>query len=126
MPVRDSTEWRHAQHSRKVVNLDSGTGRKIVCAWGECDRDGYENEKIVQHEHLRAWKVDGQVLTGDRLCEAIDAGVVEGIHRRWAFCSERHLNIFKYGMGPQSVAMAASNGGHAYGSLPTGYHGSML
>jgi hypothetical protein len=126
VPVRDSTEWRHAQHSRKVVNLDSGTGRKIVCAWGECDRDGYENEKIVQHEHLRAWKVDGTVLTGDRLCEAIDAGVVPGLHRTYVFCSERHRNYFYFDHGPQGLAMSETNGGHLHGYLPVGYRGGIL
>lgn len=126
MPVRGSTEWQHAQVYRKIVNLDHEGTQKIHCATLDCEREAYQQFVVVQHEHLRAVHFDGRWRRGSDLCSAIDAGLIEGIHRRWAFCSERHLQLFRYGMGPQSVAMAASNGGHAYGSLPTGYQGSML
>lgn len=117
-----TTFQEHARIMRKVVNLDSGTGRLIVCAFADCERDGYENLKIVQHEHQRVWRHDGQVLAGDRLCEAIDAGVVPGLHRTYVFCSERHRAMFHFDHGPQGRAMLESRGG-MYGYLPTGWRG---
>ena len=125
MPVRGSTEWQHARVMRKVVNLDSGTGRKIVCGFADCERDGFENFKIVQHEHQRAARVDGKILRGDQLCEAIDAGVFPGIHRTYVFCSERHRAMFHFDHGTQGLAMLESRGG-MYGYLPTGYRGGIL
>jgi hypothetical protein len=49
MPVRDSTAWRHAQIQRKIINHDSGVGRKIICSWDTCEKDGYEMYKVVVH-----------------------------------------------------------------------------
>ena len=39
----------HARHMRKVINFDHGGSKKVMCAWDECDRDGYENHKVVVH-----------------------------------------------------------------------------
>lgn len=122
MAMTRTTFQEHARIMRKVVNLDSGTGRKIICGFSDCERDGYENYKIVQHEHIRAAMVDGRTLRGDQLCEAIDAGMWPGIHRTYVFCSERHQAMFHFDHGPQGQAMLESRGG-MYGYLPTGYRG---
>jgi hypothetical protein len=45
MPVRDSSEWRHAILSKKVINMDRG-GTHVMCAWDTCERDAYENYKV--------------------------------------------------------------------------------
>jgi hypothetical protein len=39
MPVRGTT---HAIIQKKIINNDSGDGRKIICAWDTCTNDGYE------------------------------------------------------------------------------------
>lgn len=114
-----TTFQQHAQIMRKVVNLDSGTGRKILCAFSDCERDGYENFKRVQHEHARRGVVDGHRLQGDSMCEAVDAGVFPGLHRTFVYCSERHRALDHFGMQPE---MQESRGG-IYGYLPTGYRG---
>lgn len=48
MPVRDSTEWRHAIIEKKVINFDHGGDRHVVCAWDTCERDGVETHKVVE------------------------------------------------------------------------------
>jgi hypothetical protein len=45
MPVRDSTEWRHAILDKKVINHDRG-GTHVMCAWDTCERDSFENYKV--------------------------------------------------------------------------------
>jgi len=126
MPVRGSTEWLHARHDRAVINLDSGGDRHIPCVFADCDQDGRENHKIVQHEHLRHVHFDGRWLRGDSLCAAIDAGLIAGLHRTYVFCSERHKTAWLHSTGPRAQALADSNRGRVYGNLPTGYKGSML
>jgi hypothetical protein len=46
MPVRGTTEWRHAIIQKKVINLDHDGNRNIMCAWSYCEKDGYEMYKI--------------------------------------------------------------------------------
>jgi hypothetical protein len=45
MPVRGSTEWRHAILEKKVINHDRG-GTHVMCAWDTCERDAFENYKV--------------------------------------------------------------------------------
>jgi hypothetical protein len=42
MPVRGTTQWRHAIIQKKVINLDHAGDKKIYCAWDTCENDGYE------------------------------------------------------------------------------------
>jgi hypothetical protein len=67
MPVRDSSEWRHARLERKVINHDRG-GTYVMCAWDTCERDGHENNKVV---------VQNGQARGDNTMT-------------YVFCSERH------------------------------------
>jgi hypothetical protein len=50
MPVRGTTAWRHAIIQKKVINLDHGGSKHVMCAWDTCEKDGYENNKVVVHE----------------------------------------------------------------------------
>ena len=68
MPVRETTQWRHAILQKKVINLDHGGAKHVMCAWDTCEKDGYENNKVVVHEGVH--------------------GNVRDI--TFVFCSERH------------------------------------
>src|SRR5262249_50051401 len=54
VPVRDSSEWKHAMHMKKVINLDQGGDGRVtesgthyvMCAWDTCENDGLENFKV--------------------------------------------------------------------------------
>ncbi len=79
MAVRDTTAWRHAIIQRKVINNDSGEGRKIMCAWDTCERDGYEMYKIREND------------------------AASGHTPRWynyVFCTERHKQYWINNMRP--------------------------
>lgn len=52
--------------------------RWIQCNWFECEKDGYEQYKMVQHDHA----------------EDIACGDLPGEHVNFVFCSERHLRYY--------------------------------
>jgi hypothetical protein len=56
MPVRGSTAWQHAILNKKVINHDSGDGRKIICAWDTCTNDGYECNKVRTKTHADGYE----------------------------------------------------------------------
>lgn len=80
MPVRGSSEWRHAIIGKKIINLDmGGDGRVtesgthyVMCAWDTCEKDGLEMYKIVKHLG---------VMRGERTMN-------------YVFCSEKHRQYF--------------------------------
>lgn len=72
MPVRDSTEWRHAILQKKVINHDKG-GTHVMCAWDTCEKDAYESYKCVERISAPGYPV--QTLS-------------------YVFCSERHKQYF--------------------------------
>jgi len=45
--VRGTTRWQHAIIQKKIINHDSGTGRHILCAWLDCEKEAYELHKVV-------------------------------------------------------------------------------
>jgi hypothetical protein len=69
MPVRGTTQWRHAILEKKVINLDHGGAKHVMCAWDTCEKDGLESNKCV--ERISAPGYELQTLT-------------------YVFCSERH------------------------------------
>ncbi len=69
MPVRDSSAWRHAIVSRKVINLDHDGNKHVMCAWDTCEKDGTEDNKVVTHEGNPGY--EQRTIT-------------------YVFCSERH------------------------------------
>jgi len=59
MPLRGTTEWMHARHQKRVINRDQGGDgtvtssgtHYVICAWSDCDKDGYENFKVRVKTH---------------------------------------------------------------------------
>jgi hypothetical protein len=106
MPVRGTTAHSHAIIQKKAINMDhaanGGTVKFVMCAWDDCERDGYEMYKIV-------------VETGN---------VKDGHPSRpltYIHCSERHR---QYQMQSMRQAEAAKHGEFlAHGDLPPGYKG---
>jgi hypothetical protein len=72
MPVRGTTEWRHARVGKKIINHDSGDGRKVICAWDTCERPGLSIYEVRVHQHADAYK-----NTDER-------------YMHYPFCSENH------------------------------------
>jgi hypothetical protein len=50
MPVHGTTRWRHAILQKKVINLDHGGAKHVMCAWDTCEKDGYESNKVVVND----------------------------------------------------------------------------
>lgn len=73
MPVRDSSQWRHAIVHKKIINHDRG-GTYVLCAWDTCEKPGYEMYKCVEHDSTPGYGED-KTLT-------------------YVFCSERHRQYF--------------------------------
>jgi hypothetical protein len=74
----------HALIHKPVINLDHGGTRHIMCAWEECEKDGYELNKVVVNE------------AGDGYPAALVT---------YVFCTERHKMYWvnshrSYGMLP--------------------------
>lgn len=55
-----------------VYNMDVPGGRRIVCAWADCEADGVNLYLTVVHDHSTR-------------CDHPDAK-----HPKYLFCSERH------------------------------------
>lgn len=62
------SKWGHAIVEKKVINLDHGGAKHVMCAWDDCERDGVEMHKTT-------------VNYGSADCPQIVNHV---------FCSERH------------------------------------
>ena len=67
--IRDTTAYKHAIIQRKLINHDSGDGRKLMCCWDTCELDSYELYKV-------------------RVNTANDGYEVR--YMNYTFCSERH------------------------------------
>ncbi len=108
------TGRQHARITRKVINLDSGTGRPIVCAWDDCDRDGTTLYQTVSHEHLRNVR-----------CEDVTAGAALGKHVTFVFCSAGHKDLFDNATGGNALRSISATG-RAYGNHSVGSRGTIL
>jgi hypothetical protein len=84
MPVRDTSEHRHAVIQKKIINHDSGTGRKIICAWDTCERDSFELYKVRVKTHADG--SDGSDLR----------------YMNYTFCSDRHKAYWLNNINPGS------------------------
>lgn len=73
MPVRETTQWRHAIIRKKVINLDHGGDRNVMCAWDTCEKDGYEMHKVRVRD-----SAPGQELK----------------YIQYVFCCERHRDYW--------------------------------
>ena len=94
---------------KRVVNLDWGD-RFITCAWADCERPGFESNKIVMHEHLPGVRCDDPA---------------QAKHATYVFCSERHRQMWGNSTGWRANRLAEQHGGQISGMLPTGSRGIM-
>ena len=100
------------RNSRKVINLDSGDGRPIICAWDTCDRDGTTLYTHVYCEHdprKGCGRADDDLL--------VIAGRVA--HLKFVFCSHRHMAYYVNAEGGNAHDSIARTG-RAHGNLPVG------
>jgi hypothetical protein len=79
--VRGTTRWAHGIVSKKIINMDSGDGRHVLCSWDTCEDDGYELYKV-------------RVNTG--------AEGYETRYMNYVFCSERHKQYWLANCTPGS------------------------
>ena len=94
--------------AKYVINHDRG-GTRIVCAWDECDQDGYELHKVRSHEHANGIPCDSPVAR----------------HISYVFCSDRHKLYWLNATGEMARESEARNNGRIYGMLPAGFKGYM-
>lgn len=81
MPVRGSTEWRHAMVEKKVINRDEGGWGRVtesgthyvMCAWDTCEKDGLECNKVVVEDSKPQFR-----------------GTPSEKRIHYVFCTERH------------------------------------
>lgn len=64
----------HAILHKVVINMDHAGDRHVMCAWDECDRDGYEMHKISINYANSGYE--------DRIVS-------------YVFCTERHMQFWK-------------------------------
>lgn len=94
--------------AKYVINHDRG-GTKVVCAWDECDKPGYECHKVRSHEHAHS------ISCGSSLAK----------HISYVFCSDRHRLYWLNCTGEMARESEARNNGRIAGMLPPGYKGYM-
>jgi hypothetical protein len=88
---------------KKIINHDRG-GTFVMCAWDECDRDGFELYKVVSHEHSHSIPCDSSMAK----------------HVSFVFCSERHKAYWAACTGTNAYELAARYNGRQRGMLPPG------
>jgi len=98
------------RNEKVVINLDHAGDRHIMCAWDDCERDGYElykavvnygkadTPRLVSHvfcceRHKQYWinsvKSYGRLPAGSRLCllpfcdMILEGRLRSGIHQAW-------------------------------------------
>ena len=108
------TGGQHARITRKIINMDSGTGRPIPCCWDDCERDATVLYETVAHEHLSSVR-----------CADVDAGRAPGRHYHYAFCSAGHKDLWDNATGRNAVRSIESTG-RAYGNHSVGSRGTIL
>lgn len=97
---------------KRIINLDSGTGRAIVCAWDTCDRLATSLYVHVFCEHDPG---EGCEHADRRLL--VQAGRVA--HLKFPFCSHRHMAYYVNAEGKNAHESIARTG-RAHGNLPVG------
>lgn len=102
----------HAIIAKKVINMDSGGNRVLVCCWDECDKPGYQCYLHISCLHDRALG-----------CESSDRRVLaeagQTAHLNYVFCSARHRAYWVNAAGRNALESIARTG-RAYGNLPVG------
>lgn len=103
-----TTFQEHARLHRKIINHDQA-GRKVLCAWADCDRDAFSMHEVRTHEHARI----------------IDCNSPMARHITYAFCTDRHRMYWLASSGAMAKDTEARNNGNIAGMLPPGYKGYM-
>ena len=103
-----TTFQQHARLSKKIINYDQA-GRKVLCAWDECDKDAYSLYEVRTHEHARSISCDSSLAS----------------HVTYPFCSERHKQYWLACTGEMARDTEARNNGRIAGMLPPGYRTSI-
>jgi hypothetical protein len=66
------SRWQHGVNDKVVINLDHAGDRHVMCAWDDCERDGYELHMVK-----------------------INYGQADTPHIvKHVFCTERHKQFF--------------------------------
>jgi len=109
-----TTYQSHARIAKKIINHDAG-GVALPCMWDDCERDATTVYRFHGCRHPVGWSCQYAnrlaLLHGDA-----------GAHIWFAFCSERHLMLFRHSEGWRALAMIEDQG-RAYGNLPRGSKG---
>ncbi len=108
------TGGQHARITRKIINMDSGTGRPIPCVWDDCEKDATVLYETVAHEHLPNVR-----------CSDVDAGLALGRHYHYAFCSAGHKDLWDTATGTNALRSMESTG-RAYGNHSVGMRRGIL
>jgi hypothetical protein len=98
---------RHAIVQKKAINMDfaanGGTVKFVMCAWDDCEHDGYEMYKCV-----------------------VETGNVQGGYESrpltYIFCSERHR---QYWIQSGRQAQRGYAPEYMHGMLPPGYRNAL-
>jgi len=93
----------HAMAHKKIINHDRG-GTYVMCAWDECDRDGYQLYSVRAHEHAGSIDCDSSLAK----------------HITYVFCTERHKQYWLACTGASARELAARYNGRQMGMLPAG------
>jgi hypothetical protein len=77
------SKWDHGIIEKRVINLDHAGDRHVMCAWDDCERDGFDLHQV-------------RINYG----KALTPHVVKHV-----FCTERHKQFFinshrQYGVLP--------------------------
>lgn len=94
--------------AKYVINMDRG-GTRVVCAWDECDKPGFEMHKVRTHEHAHNIPCDSDLAK----------------HISYIFCTDRHRMYWLNATGEMARESEARNQGRIYGMLPAGMRGYM-
>lgn len=68
------TRWEHGITHKKVINLDHAGDRHVMCAWDDCEHDGYDMHMV-------------------RVNYGADAGPNAHVVKH-VFCTERHKQFW--------------------------------
>jgi hypothetical protein len=85
-PVRGTTAWKHAIIQKKIINRDEGGNGRVtssgthyvICAWSDCENDATTVYETRVHNHASHVPCDSR----------------DGRHMTYAFCSERHKQMW--------------------------------
>ena len=109
-----TTYQSHARIMKKIINLDAG-GIPNICMYRDCENHAYQMYAYPECRHPVGWKC----RYAEYMAMVHGGG---GAHIWMAFCSEGHLELFRWGGGWRALVLIEEQG-RAWDMLPTGYKG---